>query len=578
MRIRREQFDRSGPGRIQALRRDGLLSLRKRGFVVEAGQQEGNWSIRDAAGGSAEVLSRGVSASLTTSTGRTFHTEQYDYGRIRSLTGPGGHHAIFHRNDTGQLTALDSGDGRIHRFSIDTAERLHRIEYPDGTHTHSDYDSAGHLAAVTDRGGAVTRYTYTEEGLLACMTDARGHDTRLTYQGWDLPGLIHYPDGRTHEFRFAENGRLEQMLVDGSPHATFHIDPVTGLHESKYTDGTWTKYRVSQGRLVEAINAAVAVRLEYDDSGRLIAEHSGPQTVRYQRDATGALTGIIAPTGERLGYQRDADGRLTGITDWGGGHLAIQQPAAGPPEQLTFPNGIVATWGATPTGAIASMVLTDTRAGGRALESAQWHYDLCDRVTGATRGTQRLHYRYDRAGRLVAVEDSAARQQESYTLDAKGNRTAENGTQLEYDPADQLLRRGDHPFTHDALGNLTSGIGPQGSAEYTYNGGGQLIAAKTGAGLTHYTYDALGRRIRKQAGDRVTNYVWAGAQLLSETTTAPGLATQRDYLWDPDRAVPYAMREGGRTYYLHTGGRGEVLCMTSAEGRVVWRAAYSAFG
>jgi len=96
--------------------------------------------------------------------------------------------------------------------------------------------------------------------------------------------------------------------------------------------------------------------------------------------------------------------------------------------------------------------------------------------------------------------------------------------------------------------------------------------------MAHYSYDAVGRRIRKEIGSRVTRYVWAGARLLGETTIEGSHVSKRDYLWDPDRPIPYAMRENGKIYYLHVGARCEVLCMTDATGSVVWRADYRAFG
>jgi RHS repeat-associated protein len=578
MKIRREQLNRLRAAKLETLRRDRFIDLRNHGFHVAEGPEPGTFLVEDRAGGTAQVVSKGPSVSLTTAERRTFQTEQYDYGRIKYVTDPLGNRASFERDEHGLLTALDCGNGRRHRFSHELPARLLGIQYPDGTETRSHYDALGRLVAVTDRNGNVTRYAYGPDGLLERMTDPKSSETRLVYDGWDLPSAIHYPNGNSQAFRYDEHGRIAQLLVNNKLHAQFSLAETPDRHEIKYTDGTWARYQTADGHLAEATNAALSVRFEYDERGRLVAEHTADHTIRYERNATGALTGIVTPPGEKVLFARDADQRLIGLTDWTGGRYVIENDKAGPPVRITFPNKLVASRTFTTTGVISSMTLAMPGISEHSLESCRWEYDLCDRAVQMDRAGHRRRYRYDKAGRLVGVDSDNNAVQESFTLDPKGNQIRAASGATVYDGADQLTRRGDEIFTHDEIGNMTSGVCPRGHAEYTYNGGGQLIAVSTPAGIARYAYDAVGRRIRKECGTQITDFVWAGPRLLSETLTVGSVVTRRDYLWDPERPIPYAMRENGKVYNLHVGARCEVFCMTDAAGSVVWRADYKAFG
>ena len=143
MRIRSEQLTQLGAAKLGNFRREKFLELGNRGFQVTQGSESGSFFITDAAGGSAQVLSRGYSVSLTTGEARTFQTEQYSYGKIKYITDPVGNRAYFERDDNGLLTAIDCGHGRLHRFTHEPSGKLLGIQYPDGTETRSDYNALG---------------------------------------------------------------------------------------------------------------------------------------------------------------------------------------------------------------------------------------------------------------------------------------------------------------------------------------------------------------------------------------------------------------------------------------------------
>jgi RHS repeat-associated protein len=575
MRIRTAQLDRLGADKLDAFRRKQLLALREQGLDVQEHDKD-SFRIMDAAGGSVDVTSSGLASSLCTGERRRFHLEQYWHGRIKRIVDPLGTRVSFARTSTGLLTAIEAGDKRCYGFSHDPAGRLLAIDYPDGTSTRSEFNDAGQLTTVWDRNGYAVRFQYSADRLLEKFVDARLSETRFTYGGWDLPSRIDYADGSKREFDFDDRGRLARMRVNGNEYASFFIDELGGRHGIEYADGTRVRYQISDGRLVEAANDGCSVRLEYDAQGRLVAEHTSKGVVRFGRNAVGAVTSLALPTGEQLAFVRDTDQRLMAMTDWNGNRIAFESSAAGPPPRVRFPNGVVETWNVTTEGLLAGISLHD--AAGQVLDSRRWNYDACQRLVSEQRSDGHVRYRYDNEGRLITVEAGDPSSWERFERDAKGNVVRHGSIEATYDSNDRIEQRDGVTFVHDAMGNLARADGAQGAVTYAYNGGGQLVGAKCCGVSTRYAYDALGRRILKQTPGTTTEYLWAGSSLVAETTTVGSTTTRREYLWDPDRPIPYAMRVNGDTYYLHVGNRCEVLCMTDSAGAVVWRANYDALG
>jgi RHS repeat-associated protein len=577
MRIRPEQANALRAAALERFRRERLLALRDKGVSVEEIGSGGDLLVRDAAGGSARVVSRGTRASVTSAEGRTLVTDQYERGRIRSITDPAGQEVRFERDEQGLLTAIDRGEGGRYRFSHRADGKLLSIEYPDGTATQTEYSPEGRPAVVTRRDGTRVRYEYSPDGLVTGVADPLGHRTAFVYDEWDTPRAIEYPNGLRHEFEYDARGYLRRFLAGGEERARYAVDEAAGTHEVQYADGTWVRYRVQGDRIVEASNETATVRFEYDGAGRLVREETGGQIVRYLRNGVGAMTGLVTPTGEQITFTRDRDQRLVGITDWMQGRYELTVGPTGPPARIRYPNGVTTDVTTTAMGLPASWTVTGAGPGHRLLDACRWEYDTCDRLVSATRGQIRRAYRYDPAGRLVAVE-GAGPLDEQFELDASGNRLRDPGGACAYDGANQLLRRGTQPFAYDALGNTIAGSGARGPVEYRYNGRGQLVEAGTQHGVARYAYDAVGRRIRKEVGGRVTRYIWAGTQLLAELISEGAETIRRDYLVCPDRPGPLAMRHESTVYYLHGGRLDEPMCMTDRRGEVVWQAEYRAFG
>jgi len=131
----------------------------------------------------------------------------------------------------------------------------------------------------------------------------------------------------------------------------------------------------------------------------------------------------------------------------------------------------------------------------------------------------------------------------------------------------------------DALGNLYRLALPD----------GRLISdfeCDTLHSEARYHYDALGRRIGKEVTQngqsQETTFLWQGLRLLQEQQAQ----RHSTYVYEPDSYAPLARldtdpslpEQPGQTYYFHTDQIGTPQEMTDAEGHVVWRAYYKAWG
>jgi len=580
VKLRTEQIEQMRDARLDGFRRERLLDLRDRGYQVSSTSSSQETVVRDALGHESLVRSQGLRVEVQTPLGRRFVTVQHPSGRMACITDPAGNQVRFERTSEGRLTLIDRGEGSIYRFDIEANDRLRKLSYPDGTFTSIEHDLRGRPKRVTDRGGASILMRYTADGLPESIVDARGSCTSLEYGAWSLPREIAYPDGHCHGFEYDAVGSLTCMRVDGEVHAQFSRDGAAAKHEAQFADGTHACFILDGERLLEASNESGHIEFEYDESGRLVAETSNGATVRYRRNALGSIVALELPDGESIRYERDADQRLIGIVDWDGRRIQISLPAAGPPTDIHYPNGVRQVTSSSSLGLCSSWCLE--LPGGESL-SRTFEYDTCGRLIASLEGEHRSNIRYDAAGRLVAVDAADPARCEHFSLDANGNRVEDNGGRAEFDAMNQLIRRGDTLYTYDARGNALSSTSTGQPRSYRWNGRNQLIEVDSPRGPIRFAYDALGRRIRKQSGSQVTEYVWAGAQLVAEITRVGSHTSRRDHLVSLDHpGAPWAIRDrdarGNSTHYLHAGRQHEVLYATDANGAIVWRATYRAFG
>jgi RHS repeat-associated protein len=567
-------------------RRFGLQVARYRtmGFEVSADEKCKQMTLTDKSGATAVLQKTELGVAVTTGEGRRFDYTLTACGNPLEISDPAGHRIYVDISESEkQLFAIRMDEGqKCWTFEYDDMDRLDTISYPDGTQSRYGHDAYGNLAVSIDRNGHDTRFQRDEHQRLVRRMDANGNATRFDYNEYSAPARISFADGVRFDFQYADSGALEKFIIGHTVVAHYDVDPDSGSWKVRYADGTGAEYEMEAGRIVKATNPAGTVELAYDDKGLLVSEKFQGRTVTYHRNETGHLIGITTPFGQIIHYDRDGEKRITGIREWSGGKIDIHYAANGPMESLVYPNGTTLEQKVTTAGFPAEMRLT-TPAGSKPVLHQVFKHDLLGRIRRISdSGDHSVKYTYDNEGRLRIAESNMAALNETFCIDANGNRLSDDRCQYDINAADRLMSAGAVQYQYDRLGNMIRGACPCGPARYGYTGLNQLKSILMESGRAQYRYDAFGRRVVKKVNGTTTHFFWAGHQLLHEVQ-APNTgdlksAGATDYLFYPGSPTLLAIRRDRQIYWSAFGHRHEVLCLTASDGELVWKGRYDAFG
>ncbi|MFI5755440.1 DNRLRE domain-containing protein [Streptomyces sp. NPDC051569] len=337
-------------------------------------------------------------------------------------------------------------------------------------------------------------------------------DSTTEYDRWGNPAKVvdtANSVGRTTTTTYDAAGRAVRTTVTGGlgqavPETTTEYDPATGqvVKVTSPTGGTITKAYDRLGRQVSYTDADGGVtRTEYDLLDRKVKEtDSVPSTITYTYDHTAEPRGLATRTVDSIAgtFQAtyDSDGSVHTEKLPGGYTLTIGEDTGGSTVNRTYTRD---SDGAT--------VYTDT-------------------VTHSVHGQTTTHagwsdqtYRYDRAGRLTTVEDTAsmACTRRSYIFDKRTNRTslttatADQGADCPtgggttrthtYDSADRITDPG---YVYDALGRTTAVPG-NGTIGYYAN---DLVHQQTADGRRQTWQLDAGLRFRSWKTETGSGTTW----------------------------------------------------------------------
>lgn len=285
-----------------------------------------------------------------------------------------------------------------------------------GSSASMTYDSNGNMSTKRDFNGVATTYTYDLSRNL--------EKTRVEASG--------LPEARTITTEWHPTMRLPLRVAEPKRITTYTYD-ANGNQTSVSVQATLDA-NGSQGMAAVRTGVPRTWSATYNSIGQVLTS-TGPrtdvqETTSYAYDAaTGNLLSVTNPAGQVTNYSNyDAHGR---------------------PGLIGAPNGISTELSYTVRGWLASTRVT---AGGLS-QLSQYEYDGVGHLKRFTApdGTA-TNYSYDAAERLVGISDSLGNSI-SYTLDAMGNRTAENVS----DPGGSLSRR--ITRTYDVLNRLQQQTG-----------------------------------------------------------------------------------------------------------------------
>jgi RHS repeat-associated protein len=324
--------------------------------------------------------------------------------------------------------------------------------------------------------------------------------------------------------------------------------------------------------------------------------HPDGRELDYGYDATGARTTLTAKIGTWSGTTTtsyDASGRATAIQDPVGRWTNLTHDLAGQRTALTYPNGVVTTYGYDERGRVKT--IDAVGSGSLQVTSFAYMLDASGRRTRVDEalGTTRT-YGYDSVDRLTSETVTSAQSYvKTFTYDAVGNRQTQVTTGLgagtvnyAYDMRDRLLTENGVTYGYNANGDVTS---KSGEATYAWDFENRLTSvALTGDGSVSHVYDVDGNRMKttvtpSTGAATVTNMLVDASgglsQVVAETDGAGAL--KAIYVRTGNELLAVMRPAVGGTWttrYVHHDALGSVRALTDEAGVVASTRGYEAFG
>ncbi|KNH29926.1 type IV secretion protein Rhs [Pseudomonas syringae] len=487
-------------------------------------------------------------------------------GRLIQATLPTGATRGFSYNAYGKITAERDELGRITRYEY--ADDLHLVSRrinPDGTQLQYRYDNAQLLLTeIESESGEHYRLDYTPNGLIRQET---GFDGRRTAYAYDLNGHL------LEKTEFGDDG--SQLIT------AYQRDSAGRLLTKTLPEGIKVEYRYdSLGRLTSVDDGHDhPLEFEYDRQDRLITEHQGWGTLRYDYDACGQLNRLRLPDGSKLDYHRAKGGALTAI-DLNGARLTSHTYKSG--RELQRRQGLLLSeYAYDDQGRLKAHAVSQQQKNLYRRDYAYSANGNLDHIADTRHGQR--SYQYDPLNRLTRVRHTRDDPAENFAHDPAGNLLMQDRPGAAKVLGNRLLLQGDRHYDYDVFGNLIRerrGTAQKLVTEYRYDCQHRLIGVTTPDGrCTSYRYDAFGRRIQKTVDGKTTEFFWQGDNLVAENSREH----YRSYVYEPGSFRPLAMLDGkgpkkACPFYYQLDHLGTPQELTDFGGEIVWSAKYNAYG
>lgn len=454
-------------------------------------------------------------------TGLTTTAAYTSNGQLSSVSDAFGHSLQFGYNANNQISTLVEPDGSRIVYGYDSYNNLTTATYPDGsvrTYQYTNSTFPDNLTGILDEQSQqylTVTYDPTTAAVTSSYQGGAALQAQLVSLAYSANGSVATDAlGATHTYGFTDNSgyspRASSLVINGQTQSFVVASPGTDVQQrvTQYTDANnnITTYAYDPNHLTsktEAQGTAVARATSYPtyqdtltslptlvvETLRQTAYVYYPNTYQlhtktitdtsvtpnvsrtwtYTYTSSGQVERINGPrtdvsdvttytyyactTGNKCGEIKtikDALGHVTTFNTYNGHGL---------PLTITDPNGVVTTLTYD-----ARQRLLSSEVGTDMTSYSYWPTGLLKEVTLPDSST--VSYTYDAAHRLTTLTDSLGNYL-SYTLDAMGNRTAEQS----YDPSGTLHRS--HTRIYNALNELYQDIN----------------AANTTAVTTTYGYD-----------------------------------------------------------------------------------------
>ncbi len=467
-------------------------------------------------------------------------------------------------------------------YAYDVFDNVTEIARGDGMKYALSYNAFHNLESVGVDGKAekLVRYTYKNgNGKLKQMTYANGSTVKLSYNGLGQPVSEKWYSAEADAAADASPIAHYKYVYDGSGNIVRSLD-MLALKEYNYEYESGVIVRATEsaitlsGEIVTSKSLVNSVRYTYDSEGELVKKTVTPsdgtkQVTYYETDDNGTVTKLDVGGKIVTSHSKtDSFGRkVFDELQLGKGFVSRQYVYHG--GEITQEHKESSLVKSTPTTQLVSRIILSDGT------ELSYGYDAEERIShvvetrtvGGTPVTNTTLYTYDALGQLVS-ESVNGNPVTTVSYDSYGNITSKNGKAYTYGDSiwkDLLTSYDGQAITYDAQGNPISYLGDT----LTWEKGRQLKSF----GSNTYTYNANGIRTGKVVNGVAHTYTLDGMNILREVWGENELTT----LYDNEEAV-CGITFNGAAYFFLKNLQGDVIALTNADGEVIARYTYDAWG
>lgn len=531
-------------------------------------------------------------------------------GYLQVITNALGERQVFEHDVQGNLLQNQLPDGRSERYQYDASGLLTQYTDPAGQSTAYQYDHRGQLQLRIDPLRRQVRLEYDVFGRLLALTNENGESYRFTWDAGDRLVQQQDLDGSARRFvydRLDQVARLEFVPAPPSAESTA-IDPI--VHElqrdaigrlvGKITSDGQTLYgydvldQLTEVTFTDKAGQQQKLAFAYDAIGQLLAEHNPSGNLHYQYDELGNLTRTQLP-----------DGRWLNRLYYGSGHLHqinLDGQVISDFERDRLHREVLRTQGRISTrseydrgGRLRARLQHPTQAQGNPALELHKHFEfdpgdnLIGRMKRQPHGQDRQLLHYDASGLIIASQNRANGQDETFGYDAAANLLDPSRPSGGLVRHNKLLTYQDKRYRYDGFGRMIEKRSTsRGLQLFTYDAEHRLVEVRNqgaaGQTLVRMSYDPFGRRVAKSLYDsqgqllEQTHFTWDGMQLLQERSSR----LDSLYIYAPDSDEPLARVDGQgaaqKVRYYHNDFSGLPEQLTEVDGHNVWKASYRIWG
>lgn len=468
-------------------------------------------------------------------------------------------------------------------FGYDAVGNRTRMAYGKGEATSLAYDSRNLLTKVTDAKMGVTSYGYDGNGNRTTVTNAKGNITKFDYNEFNLVSNITNPLNQVIQFEYDKNGNQTKLIYPKGDTITSSFDALNRL-KGLYVNGVknWDYGYDANGNLTSVTDALGKQNTyTYDQNNRMTKESEGSDSINYNYDPNSNLSSVkftAGTTSVTTDFAYNKLNQLIALSRNGSSQAKFVYDERGNVTSIKKGNNSYTSHKYDDSNRLSE--LRNYKNTGNVLDSYKYSYDQNGNHTSITTDKGTMSYEYDVLNQMTKetlIDGTVI----TYEYDEVGNRTIKNETKgttvtttnYTYNAGNELSSVNNQAYTYDKNGNLTN----DGNKTYIYNEENQLAEVKDKAGisLAKFTYDHERKRKSMTTSNGTINFHYNGDKVIAETDATNNITAE--YTWD-NLGNPITMVKGGKTYYYHLNGHGDVTALTDENGNVVAEYQYDAWG